>query len=283
MALIKTARVVAPDTYEFVVNAPRLAKKALPGQFVIVRLDEHAERIPLTIADYDREGGTITLVFQAVGRSTKDLAELKTGDNIQDLVGPLGVPSHLPESGTVIIIGGGVGVAPVYPMAKWLHAHGARVVSIIGARSKNLLIMEDQMRAVSDELHVTTDDGSYGRKGFVTDVLKDLLATGEPVAEVVAIGPVVMMRSVVRVTKELNVKTTVSLNAIMVDGTGMCGACRVTVGGKTRFTCVDGPDFDGLGVDFDELMRRQAMYKPQEKAALEARQCCGGVGSCLNS
>lgn len=279
MYQILSKKILSPDIKEFVVAAPEVAKKAQPGQFVIIRLDERGERIPLTIADYDRQQGTITIVVQEIGRTTRELGQLNQGDFLLDFVGPLGRPSELHSAGTVICIGGGVGVAPIYPQARSLYQQGANVLSIIGARSKDLLIWEDRMRAVSDELYITTDDGSYGRKGFVTDVLKDLLSEIKEISEVIAIGPMIMMKNVCAVTRPYGIKTMVSLNPVMVDGTGMCGACRVTVGGETKFACVDGPDFDGHLVDFDEQMRRQRFYHEEEKKALDV--CgCGGEGKC---
>ncbi|MGB9724227.1 MAG: sulfide/dihydroorotate dehydrogenase-like FAD/NAD-binding protein [Chloroflexia bacterium] len=253
----------------FVMEAPEIARKAQPGQFVIVRLDERGERIPLTIADYDREAGTITLVVQEVGASTKQMGKLQAGESILDLVGPLGRPSEIERYGTVICVGGGVGIAPIYPIARALREVGNTVISIIGARSQNLLFWEDRMRAVSDELIVCTDDGSYGRYALVTAPLKEILESGRHVDLVFAIGPAIMMKFASLTTRPFGVKTIVSINSIMVDGTGMCGACRISVDGKTRFACVDGPDFDGHLVDWDLLLERQRQYLEEEKVALE--------------
>ncbi|MBQ8378842.1 MAG: sulfide/dihydroorotate dehydrogenase-like FAD/NAD-binding protein [Oscillospiraceae bacterium] len=248
------------------VYAPHIAKKALAGQFIIFRVDEKGERIPLTIADYDREKGTVTIIFQTIGLSTGRLAKLDEGDSILDFVGPLGVPTHFDENvKKVAVVGGGVGCAIAYPQAKALFNMGCEVDVIAGFRNKDIVILEDEMKKVSTNLYVTTDDGSYGTKGFVTNVLKDLIDKGNNYDAVVAIGPVPMMKFVCEVTKPYGIKTIVSLNPIMVDGTGMCGGCRVTVGGVTKYACVDGPDFDGHEVDFDELMRRNNTYKNHEK------------------
>ncbi len=253
----------------FEMEAPEIARKAQPGQFVIVRLDEHGERIPLTIADYDRERGTITLVVQEVGASTKQMGRMQAGESVLDLVGPLGRPSEIERYGTVVCVGGGVGIAPIYPIARALHEIGNIVISIIGARSQNLLFWEERMRAVSDELIVCTDDGSYGRYALVTAPLKEVLESGRHVDLVFAIGPAIMMKFASLTTRPFGVKTIVSINSIMVDGTGMCGACRISVDGKTRFACVDGPDFDGHLVDWDLLLERQRQYLEEEKIALE--------------
>lgn len=250
------------------VEAPLVAEKAQAGQFVIARLDEKAERIPLTLADWDAKRGTITIIFQHVGRSTMELALVNKGDAVRDIVGPLGRPSEIENFGTVVCVGGGIGVAELRPIARALKEAGNTVLSIIGARRKSLLILEDEMRAASDELYITTDDGSYGRAGFVSDVLTDLLKGGRRIDMVYAIGPVPMMKVIAETTRPLGLRTVVSLDAIMVDGTGMCGACRVTVGGKTRFTCVDGPDFNAHEVDWDELVARKKMYLAEEKEAL---------------
>lgn len=263
------------NLYLFEVEAPRIAKKAQAGQFIIVRKDDYAERIPLTIADYSREKGTISIIFQVVGASTGDLAECEVGDKILDVVGPLGVASEIENFGTVVCIGGGVGIAPVYPIARVLKEAGNRVVSIIGARSADLLFWKEKMAAVSDELLIATDDGSEGRKGFVTDVLKDVMEK-EEVARVWAIGPMIMMRAVAQVTKPSGVRTIVSLNPIMVDGTGMCGACRVGVGKETKFACVDGPEFDAHEVDWDLAMKRSGFFKIEETRSLEHKKCGGG-------
>lgn len=270
--IIKKQELV-PTIYLMDINAPRIAKKAQPGQFVILRIDETGERIPLTIADFDREKGTITMIFQAVGKTTTKLSTLKTGDSILDFIGPLGNPAHIENEGTIILVGGGVGVAPIFPQARAFKEAGNKVISIIGARSANLLLWEDRMREVSDELYITTDDGTQGHHGFVTDIVKKILESGTKVDRVIAIGPPVMMRAVAGVTRPFNVKTVVSLNSIMVDGTGMCGACRVLVGNETKFACVDGPEFDAHLVDFTLLMNRLSMYQPEEKLAFEKYKC----------
>ena len=251
------------------IQAPLIARKAEPGQFIILRVDEAGERIPLTIADYDREKGTVTIIFQIVGATTEKLNHLEEGDSLHDFVGPLGIASHTEGLKKVAVIGGGVGSAIAYPIAKKLHAQGAEVHAIVGFRNKDLVILEDEFRAVSDLCKVMTDDGSYGEKGFVTNALKSLLDAGEQYDEVIAIGPLVMMKFVCQLTKEYNVKTVVSMNPIMIDGTGMCGGCRLTVGGETKFACVDGPDFDGHLVDFDEAMERSNMYKDFERHQYE--------------
>jgi ferredoxin--NADP+ reductase len=253
----------------FKIEAPMIAKTAKPGQFVIVRIDENGERIPLTIADSD--ANTITLVFQEVGASTYRLGKLNIGDSIENIAGPLGVPSEIENFGTVVCVAGGVGIAPMYPIAKALKAHGNKIITIIGARNKSLLFWEEKMRQISDELIVMTDDGSYGRKGVVTLPLKELLDKGG-VRRVIAIGPPIMMKFASATTLPYKVKTIVSLNPIMVDGTGMCGACRCSVGGKTKFACVDGPDFDGHQVDYDLLMSRLKMYQEKEKQAMDKLQ-----------
>lgn len=254
----------AGTTMEMVVEAPLVAKKCLAGQFIIFRLDEYGERIPLTIADYDREKGTVTIMFQPVGRSTMMLAELNEGDSILDFVGPLGKPTHTEGLKRVAVVGGGVGCAIAYPVAKAMHEKGIEVDMIAGFRNKDIVMLEDEMRANSTNLYITTDDGSYSEKGFVTDKLKELIESGRNYDEVVAIGPGVMMKFVSLATKPYGIKTVVSLNPIMIDGTGMCGGCRVSVGGETKFACVDGPEFDGHAVDWDELLRRGAFYKDEE-------------------
>ena len=251
------------------IEAPLVAKKAEPGQFIILRVDEAGERIPLTVADFDREKGTVTIIFQIVGATTKKLNALNEGDSLHDFVGPLGTPSHVEGLKKVAVVGGGVGCAIAYPIAKKLHGLGAEVHSIVGFRNKDLVILEDEFKAVSDKLVMMTDDGSYGSKGLVTNALKDLIDSGEQYDEVIAIGPLVMMKFVCQLTKEYGIKTEVSMNPIMIDGTGMCGGCRLTVGGKTRFACVDGPDFDGHEVDFDEAMERGSMYRDFERHAYE--------------
>jgi ferredoxin--NADP+ reductase len=264
---IVDSKLLAASVKQFKVAAPEIAKKRKPGQFVVLRTHEEGERIPLTIADADSAAGTITLIFQEVGKSTMQLGRLKTGDSILDLIGPLGRPTHIEKFGTVVCIGGGIGIAPVYPIVKGMREAGNRVISIIGARTKDLLILEEEMAAGSHILKVSTDDGSYGYHGFVSDILQDVIDEGNPIHLVVAIGPVPMMRVVCNVTRSRNIKTVVSLNPIMVDATGMCGACRVSVGGKTRFVCVDGPEFDGHEVNFAELVKRQRAYLDQEQQA----------------
>ena len=256
-----------------VLEAPEIAKKRKAGQFVILMIDEKGERIPLTIVDSDPVKGTLTIIYQVVGKTTDQLARLEVGDIIQHVLGPLGHPTEIEGIQTAICVGGGVGIGVLYPIAKALKEKGTRVISIIGARTKDLLILEEESRSVSDELHITTDDGSYGRHGFVSDVLKELIDSGQKIDRVYTIGPVPMMRVVANVTRPFNIKTLVSLNPIMVDGTGMCGACRVTVGGKTKFTCVDGPEFDGHEVDFGLLMSRLRMYIDQEQEARERCRC----------
>lgn len=267
---------LTPVTKKIVVKSPQIAKKAEPGQFIILRVREKGERIPLTIADYDREQGTITIVFQEVGLSTRLLGQMEVGDSILDLVGPLGLPAELPERGTVVVVGGGVGVAPLLPKCKEMWKRGVKVISIIGARSKDLLILEDEMRAFSHEVHICTDDGSRGFHGFVSDKLKELIENKVQMDEVIAVGPIPMMRATCEVTRPYKIKTWVSMNPIMVDGTGMCGACRVSVGGKTKFACVDGPMFDGHEIDWQEAWRRVNMYRDEEKVANERCPNCGG-------
>jgi ferredoxin--NADP+ reductase len=267
---------LAPNIKLIEVNSPEIAEKAQPGQFVILRVDEKGERFPLTLVDWDKQKGTITLIFLEVGVSTKKLGALQVGDKILDIVGPLGVPSEIKQYGQVCVIGGGVGTASAYPIIRALKRMGNKVVSIIGARTAQLLILEDKIGEVSDELYISTDDGTKGQKGFVTDVLSKLVQDGYKFDLIYAIGPAVMMRAVARVTKQYGIKTIVSLNPIMVDGMGMCGACRVTVGGKTKFACVDGPEFDAHEVDFDELIKRQRMFLAEEKLSLklwESRRC----------
>lgn len=262
------------------VEAPEVAAKAAAGQFIILRLNEPGERIPLTIADFDRQRGTITTIFQEVGYTTRELGRLEEGDALADFVGPLGQPSEIELYGRVICVGGGVGVAPVYPIARALKEAGNEVISIIGARSREFLILEKEMRAVSDELLVATDDGSYGHHGFVTDVLARGLQEKILVDRVWGIGPIVMMRAVAETTRPFNVPTIVSMNPIMVDGTGMCGACRVSVGGETKFACVDGPEFDGHQVDWELALRRLNMYKEEEARALAFHEHKGGGCRC---
>ena len=267
-----------PGIHLFKVAAPNVAKKARPGQFVVIRIDERGERIPLTIADWDEREGSVTIVSMEVGTTTARLALLGAGDFITDFVGPLGLPTHIEKFGTVVCVAGGVGVAPIAPIAQAMKEKGNKVISILGARTKDLLFWEDELRRVSDQLIVTTDDGSYARKGVVTEPLKGLLESGDKIDRVIAIGPTVMMKFCAKTTEPFGVKTIVSLNPIMVDGTGMCGCCRVSVGGVTKFTCVDGPDFDGHQVDWDLLFARQRIYLDEEKRSFE--QWRGQSGRC---
>jgi ferredoxin--NADP+ reductase len=259
------------------ISAPKIALKAKPGQFVILKANETGERIPLTMADTDPKKGTITIIYQVVGKSTALFKSLQVGEKYQDIIGPLGKPTHLEKLGTVVCVGGGTGVAVIHPITRGLKEVGNRVIGIIGARTKDLVIMEDKMTEASHELHVCTDDGSYGHHGFVTDKLKEILEK-EDVKLVVGIGPVPMMKFLCKVTEEYGVKTLVSLNAIMVDGTGMCGCCRVSVDGKTEFACVDGPEFDGHKVDFDELSQRLQAYSEQEAIAMNEYECACKAG-----
>lgn len=262
---------IGERTKEMVVEAPLVARKAEAGQFVVVMVDEKSERIPLTIADYDRENGTVTIVFLEIGFSTRKLGKLKPGDAIAHFIGPLGNPSDIKENeGTMVFVGGGVGIAAIYPIARKAKELGNEVISIIGARTKDLLLWEDKMREISDELIVTTDDGSYGIKGVVTQPLKELLEKRKDIKKVVTVGPAIMMKFVAKTTEPYRVKTIASLNPIMVDGTGMCGGCRVEVGGQSKFACVDGPEFDAHQVDFDSLMKRLATYREEEKLAMES-------------
>ena len=291
MYRILRAEELASNIFLMDVEAPRVAKNCLPGQFIIAKTDEEGERIPLTICDYDSEKGTITIVFQPIGASTLKMSELKAGDAFEDFVGPLGCPSELCSTPieelkkkNIVFVGGGVGTAPVYPQLKWLHQHGVTADCIIGARTKDLIILEKEMSAVSN-LYLTTDDGSYIRKGMGTDVLKDLvLNQGKKYDLCIAIGPMIMMKFVCLLTKELGIPTVVSMNPIMVDGTGMCGACRLMVGDEVKFACVDGPEFDGHKVDFDLAMKRQQMYKTEEGRAKlayeEGKTHHGGCGHC---
>ena len=291
MYKILNAEKLSANVFLMDVEAPRVAKHCLPGQFVIVKMDEVGERIPLTICDYDAEKGTVTIVFQPAGASTTRMAQLKAGDYFEDFVGPLGQPSELCHEDLeelkkkkIVFVAGGVGAAPVYPQVKWLHEHGITADAIVGAKTKDLLILEDKMKEVCN-LYVTTDDGSYVRKGMGTDVLRDLVQNqGKEYDLCVAIGPMIMMKFVCLLTKELNIPTVVSMNPIMVDGTGMCGACRLMVGGEVKFACVDGPEFDGHKVDFDLAMKRQQMYKTEEGRALlklqEGDTHHGGCGHC---
>ena len=290
MYRILQADKLAANIYRMVVEAPRVAKRCEPGQFLIAKSDEEGERIPLTICDYDREAGTVTIVFQPVGAATQKMTELGEGDAFMDFVGPLGRPSDLVEEPIdelkkkkILFIAGGVGTAPVYPQVKWLHEHGVTADAIIGAKSKDFVILEKEFSEVCN-LYVTTDDGSYGREGMVTKCLEDLIAEGHEYDHCVAIGPMIMMKFVCLLTKKLGIHTIVSMNPIMVDGTGMCGACRLTVGDEIKFACVDGPEFDGHLVDFDQAMQRMQMYKTEEGRAMlklqEGDTHHGGCGNC---
>ena len=292
MYKIKHAEKLADKIFLMVVEAPRIAKHCLPGQFIIAKQDEQGERIPLTICDYDRTEGTITIVFQIVGASTEKFAKLKAGDAFRDFVGPLGKPSELctddleeVKRKKILFVAGGVGTAPVYPQVKWLHEQGIDADVIIGAKNKDMLILEKEMEAVAGNLYVTTDDGSYGRSGVVTKVIEDLVENeGKKYDVVIAIGPMIMMKFCCLTTKKYNLPTIVSMNPIMVDGTGMCGACRLTVGEEVKFACVDGPEFDGHLINFDEAMKRQQMYKTAEGRAVlklqEGDTHHGGCGHC---
>jgi ferredoxin--NADP+ reductase len=268
---------LTPEIKLYIIRAPLIATKVQPGQFVILRIHERGERIPLTVADFDREKGTITLIVAEIGKTTKEMGTLKVGESILDLVGPLGRATHIENYGTVACVGGGIGIAPVYPVARALKAAGNRVVSIIGARCKGILILEREMERASSELHVTTDDGSYGIHGFVTQQMEKLIDDGYRFDFAVGIGPVPMMKAFAGVTMKRNIKSVVSLNPIMVDGTGMCGVCRVEVDGKTRFACVDGPEFDAHLVDYDLLLSRQATYCTEEKESLDRYEKCEGA------
>lgn len=260
---------LAAKVYRYVIKAPAIVKKAKAGQFVILRLYEEGERIPITLADWDTAHGTITLYVQAVGKTTTMMSMMKVGDSLLDVVGPFGIPSHVEKGKTLVAVGGGFGIAAIHPIVRAHKEIGNRTISVIGARSKSLLIMEEEMRAISDEVRIATDDGSYGTKGFVTTILTSMLQKNEPMDVVLAIGPVVMMKAVSDLTKPHGIRTLVSLNPIMMDGTGMCGACRVVVGDKMKFACVDGPEFDAHMVDFPLLTARQKMYSPQEKISME--------------
>ncbi len=271
-------KVLNPQIFLMEIEAPLVAKKAEPGQFIILRIDEYGERVPFTIADFDREKGTVTIIVQVVGKTTKDLSKLEEGEYILDFAGPLGQPTPLEGLKKVAVIGGGLGTAIAYPQAKKLYSLGADVTVITGFRNKDLIILEDELKEVSTRLIVTTDDGSNGVQGFVTDRLKELLDGGEKFDEVIAIGPLVMMKFVCNVTKEYNIHTTVSMNPVMIDGTGMCGGCRVIVGGETKFACVDGPDFDGHKIDWDIAMKRGQMYKKHEAQSCADGKCRIGRG-----
>lgn len=278
MFAIEEKKELAAGIKQFIVKSPEIARVAKPGQFVILRINESGERIPLTIADFDREKGSLSLIFQEVGRSTYEMGKMEAGDYILDLVGPLGKASHIEKIGRVVCVGGGVGVAPVYPITRALKQAGNEIISIIGARSSKHLILKKEMEAVSDRLYITTDDGSEGQKGFVSDVLRQIIEN-EKIEQVIAIGPLVMMKAVAEATRLAGIKTIVSLNPIMVDGTGMCGACRVAVGGETKFACVDGPEFDGHQVDWELAEMRAGMFIAQEKQAMEGF-CTGGECQC---
>ncbi len=291
MYKILRKELLAQNIYLMDIEAPRVANSCHPGQFVIVKMDEKGERIPLTICDYDKERGSVTIVFQTLGQSTQEMAAYEEGQFFQDFVGPLGRPSEFVHENledlkkkNIIFIAGGVGTAPVYPQVKWLHEQGVNADVIVGAKNKDLVILEEKMKAVAGNLYVATDDGSYGFKGMVTAQLEELVKSGKKYDVCVAIGPMIMMKFVCKLTKELNIPTVVSLNPIMVDGTGMCGACRVTVGGEVKFACVDGPEFDGHLVNFDEAMRRQTMYKTEEGRKIlkeqEGDTHHGGCGHC---
>jgi len=291
MYKILKAEELTTNIFLMEVEARRVANTCEPGQFVIVRTDLAGERIPLTICDYDRELGTVTIVFQIVGAGTQMMSQLKAGDCFHDLVGPLGCPSELVYESKeelaqkkILFVAGGVGTAPVYPQVKWLHENGIAADVIVGSKTRDLLILEKEMEAVAGNLYVTTDDGSYGRSGMVTQVISDLVGEGKQYDVCIAIGPMIMMKFVCKLTRELNIPTIVSLNPIMVDGTGMCGACRVTVGGEVKFACVDGPEFDGHAVNFEEAMRRQLLYKTEEGRAMlrltEGASHHGGCGNC---
>ena len=269
---------LSPNVFSMDIDAPRVAKKAQAGQFIVLRVDEKGERIPLTIANFNRESGVVNIVFQVIGASTMALAAVEEGESIVDFVGPLGQPSEIEKfDGTVVVVGGGIGVAPTFPIARAMKEAGNKVIAIMGAKTKDILIMEDEMKEVTDEILITTDDGSRGIKGFVTYAVQELVERGEKIAQITAIGPVIMMKSVADCTRELGIHTVVSLNPIMVDGTGMCGGCRVQVGDETKFACVDGPEFDGHLVDFKALMSRQRMYRDLE--AEETEHICNiGLG-----
>lgn len=285
---IVESREIAKNVYFQKIKAPRLARKRKAGQFLVIRKEENGERIPLTIVDSDPAEGTVTIIYQVVGKSTAELSAAKAGDALVDVVGPLGLPTHIEKFGTVVGIGGGIGTAPLLPIATAFKAAGNRLISIVGARTKDLLILEEEMKSISDTCIVTTDDGSYAKKGFVTTALQELIDAGERIDLCIAIGPIPMMRAVAEVTRPPRIKTVVSLNPIMVDATGMCGACRVTVGGVTRFVCVDGPEFDGHEVDYRELTLRNRAYLREEKEAMDRYEhrdgrCMGGKAAAKTS
>lgn len=266
-------RVLNPQIFLMEVEAPLIAKKAEPGQFIILRIDEYGERVPFTVSDFDREKGTVTIIVQIVGKTTRDLANIEEGESLLDFAGPLGMPTPLDGIKKVAVIGGGLGTAIAYPQAKKLHELGADVTVITGFRDKDLIILEDELKAVSDKLIITTDDGSNGTKGFVTERLQELIDAGEKFDEVIAIGPLIMMKNVCAVTKPYGISTTVSMNPVMIDGTGMCGGCRVIVGGETKFACVDGPDFDGHLIDWDSALKRGKMFKEYEQRSCDEGHC----------
>ena len=266
-------QVLNPQIFLLEVEAPLIARKAEPGQFIILRIDEYGERVPFTISDYDREKGTVTIIVQIVGKTTQDLSKVEAGDYILDFAGPLGMPTPLDGIKKAAVIGGGLGTAIAYPQAKKLHELGADVTVITGFRDKDLVILEDELKAVSDKLIITTDDGSNGVKGFVTERLQELIDAGEKFDEVIAIGPLIMMKNICKVTEPYGIKTTVSMNPVMIDGTGMCGGCRVIVGGETKFACVDGPDFDGHQIDWDSALKRGRMFKEYEQRSCEEGRC----------
>ncbi len=278
MYKILRKEVLSPTLKLFEIDAPKIAKKCKAGQFIILRIDEKGERIPLTIADFNREKGTITLIFAEVGKSTQQLGRMEAGDSLMDFIGPLGRPSEIEKYGRVICIGAGVGIAPVFPITRALKEAGNEVIGIAGARSKELLFWLDEFKAQCHEFHICTDDGSLGTKGFITDVLKKIIEEKGKIDYIIAIGPLPAMKFASALTKKYGIKTMVSMNSIMVDGTGMCGACRVTVGNETKFACVDGPEFDGHLVDYDEAMKRSEIYKDEEQRALAAARCGGGCG-----
>ncbi len=266
-------KMLNPTVFLMEVEAPLVARKAEPGQFIILRIDEFGERVPFTVADFDREKGTITIIVQIVGKTTRDLAELEAGDELLDFAGPLGMPTPLDGKKKVAVIGGGLGTAIAYPQAKKLHELGADVTVITGFRNKDLVILEDELKVIANKLIVATDDGSNGTQGFVTDMLKAEIEAGEKFDEVIAIGPLVMMKFVCELTKQYDIPTMVSMNPVMIDGTGMCGGCRIIVGGETKFACVDGPDFDGHKVDWDSAMKRGRMFRDYEARSCEEGHC----------
>lgn len=270
---ITDKKMLNPQVFLMEVEAPLIARKAEPGQFIILRIDEFGERVPFTVSDFNREKGTVTIIVQIVGKTTRDLSMLESGDEILDFAGPLGMPTELEGFSKVAVIGGGLGTAIAYPQAKKLHTIGSEVHTVAGFRDESFIILKEELEKVSDKLIITTDDGSNGVKGFVTDRLKELIESGEKYDAVIAIGPLMMMRAVAKLTEEYGIKTIVSMNPVMIDGTGMCGGCRVTVGGETKFACVDGPDFDGHLIDWDSAINRQKMYKSEEKRSCDEGHC----------